>query len=177
MSPGMFGSLVAVAVMLYGPYLWAMARKEPIGEYGLAFRLERRALIEALLAAILTLVPLTVVVFMGWPGRTWPRELPFRVVVAFASSGLVAAVSEEVFFRGWVQTLLARIFHPFFAVVAASALFALSHLVFRSDPFYLLTFFPGLVMGWLRLRHGDIAPAILYHLLGNLWAIWFFPHP
>ncbi len=96
--------------------------------------------------------------------------------MAYASSGLVAAVSEEVFFRGWVQTLLARVIHPVLAIVGASALFALSHLVFRSDSFYLLTFFPGLVMGWLRLRHGDIAPAILYHLLGNLWAIWFFPH-
>lgn len=177
MSPGMLGPLVAVAVMLYGPYLWALARKEPIGVYGLALRLEKKGLLEAALAAVLTLVPLTVAVFLGWPGRTWPRNLPFPAVMAFASSGLVAAVSEEVFFRGWVQTLLARIFHPALAILGASALFALSHLVFRSDPFYLLTFFPGLVMGWLRLRHGDIAPAILYHLLGNLWAIWFFPHP
>lgn len=32
-------------------------------------------------------------------------------------------------------------------------------------------------MGWLRLKHGDVAPAVLYHLLGNIWAIWFFPHP
>jgi len=173
----MLGPLLAVAVMLYGPYLWAMARGEPLGVYGLEFKPRKRALLEAAIAAILTLVPLTVVVYLGWPDRTWPRELPFSVVLAFASSGLVAAVSEEVFFRGWVQTLLSRILHPALAIVAASAFFALSHLVFRSDPFYLLTFFPGLVMGWLRLRHGDIAPAILYHLLGNLWAIWFFPHP
>lgn len=177
MSPGMLGPLLAVAVMLYGPYLWAMARGEPLGVYGLEFKPRKRALLEAAIAAILTLVPLTVVVSLGWPDRTWPRELPFSVVLAFASSGLVAAVSEEVFFRGWVQTLLSRILHPALAIAAASAFFALSHLVFRSDPFYLLTFFPGLVMGWLRLKHGDIAPAILYHFLGNLWAIWFFPHP
>lgn len=177
MSPGMLGPLVAVAAMLYGPYLWAMARNEPLEAYGLALRPGKRALLEAAVAAALTLVPLTVVVYLGWPGRTWPRDLSFPAVMAFASSGLVAAVSEEVFFRGWVQTMLARRVHPALAVVAASALFALSHLVFRSDPFYLLTFFPGLVMGWLRLRHGDVAPAMLYHLLGNLWAIWFFPHP
>jgi len=176
-SPGMLGPLVAVAAMLYGPYLWAWVRKEPIAFYGLALRPKRRGLAEAAIAAVLTLVPLTVAVFMGWPGRAWPRDLPPSVVVAFASSGLVAAVSEEVFFRGWVQTMLSRFLHPVLAVVGASAFFALSHLVFRSDPFYLLTFFPGLVMGWLRLKHGDIAPAILYHFLGNLWAIWFFPHP
>ncbi len=177
MSPGVLGPLFAVAAMLYGPYIWAWARKEPMGAYGLALRPSRRGLFEATALAALTLVPLTAMVFTGWPGRTWPRDLPFSAVMAFASSGLVAAVSEEVFFRGWVQTLLTRFFHPATAIVGASALFALSHLVFRSDPFYLLTFFPGLVMGWLRSRHGDIAPAILYHLLGNLWAIWFFPHP
>ena len=169
--------LVAVAAMLYGPYLWARARKEPLQAYGLSFRPSRRALYEAAAAAMLTLGPLTLLVFTGWPGRTWPRSLPLSAVAAFASSGLVAAFSEEVFFRGWVQTLLVRAFHPALAVAGASALFALSHLVFRSDPYYLLTFFPGLVMGWLRLKHGDVAPAVLYHFLGNLWAIWFFPHP
>ena len=169
--------LVAVAAMLYGPYLWARARKEPLQAYGLSFRPSRRALYEAAAAAMLTLGPLTLLVFTGWPGRTWPRSLPLSAVAAFASSGLVAAFSEEVFVRGWVQTLLVRAFHPALAVAGASALFALSHLVSRSDPFYLLTFFPGLVMGWLRLKHGDVAPAVLYHFLGNLWAIWFFPHP
>ena len=160
--------LVAVAAMLYGPYLWARARKEPLQAYGLSFRPSRRALYEAAAAAMLTLGPLTLLVFTGWPGRTWPRSLPLSAVAAFASSGLVAAFSEEVFFRGWVQTLLVRAFHPALAVAGASALFALSHLVFRSDPFDLLTFFPGLVMGWLRQKHGDVAPAVLYHLLGNL---------
>jgi membrane protease YdiL (CAAX protease family) len=173
----MLGPLFAVAAMLYGPYLWAMARSEPLEAYGLALRPGKRAMLEATVLAALTLVPLTAVVFIGWPERTWPRDLPFRVALAFASSGLVAAVSEEVFFRGWVQTLLNRVLHPALAVVGASALFAISHLVFRSDPFFLLTFFPGLVMGWLRLRHGDITPGILYHFLGNIWAIWFFPHP
>ena len=169
--------LVAVAAMLYGPYLWARARREPLHSYGMSFRSSRRGLLEAAAAALLTLGPLTGLVFLGWPGGTWPRHLPLRAVAAFASSGLVAAVSEEVFFRGWVQTLLVRVFNPALAVAGASALFALSHLVFRSDPFYLLTFFPGLVMGWLRQKHGDVAPAFLYHFLGNLWAIWFFPHP
>lgn len=177
MSPGMLGPLVAVAGMLYGPYLWAMARQEPLERYGLALRPDRRAIAESLAAAILTLAPLTAAVYVGWPSQNWPRVVPFRVVVSFASAGLVAAVSEEVFFRGWVQTLLARVLSPSLAVLGASVLFALSHLVFRSDPFYLLTFFPGLVMGALRLRHGDIAPSILYHFLGNLWAIWFFPRP
>jgi len=156
--------------------LWARARKEPTSAYGLSFRPSRRALYEASAVALLTLALLTAVVFLGWPGQTWPRSLPLPVAAAFAASGLVAAVSEEVFFRGWVQTLLVRAFHPALAVAGASGLFALSHLVFRSDPFYLLTFFPGLVMGWLRLKHGDVAPAVLYHFLGNLWAIWFFPH-
>ena len=177
MSPGTLAPLFAVAVMLYGPYLWAWARKEPIGAYGLSLRCSRRALVESACASVLTLIPLTVAVLVGWPSGTWPRDLPPAAAVAFASSGLVAAVSEEAFFRGWVQTMLSRFLRPALSIVTASALFAASHLLFRSDPFYLFTFFPGLVMGWLRQKHGDIAPAILYHFLGNLWAIWFFPHP
>lgn len=163
--------------MLYGPYIWAKARKEDLSSYGLALRPSRKALAEAAAVSIATLVPLTFTVVAGWPGQSWPRTVSWTSAWAFAASGFVAAVSEEVFFRGLVQTLLGRVLPPVLAIGGASALFALSHLLFRSDLFYLLTFFPGLVMGWLRWRHKDITGAILYHALGNFWAIWFFPRP
>ncbi|GAB1426785.1 hypothetical protein MASR2M79_18120 [Aminivibrio sp.] len=86
------------------------------------------------------------------------------------------AVAEETFFRGWLQTVLSSKFPAPRAIFITAALFGLAHLASPYAPFALLAFFPGLVMGLLRHRHGSILPAILYHWFGNIWSIWFYPH-
>ena len=39
----------------------------------------------------------------------------------------------------------------------------------------LCTFFPGLIMGWLKYRYQNLFPPALFHFIGNIWSIWFFP--
>ena len=77
--------------------------------------------------------------------------------------------------RMMVGTFASRILGLLREVITA-ALFGLAHLASPYAPFALLAFFPGLVMGLLRHRHGSILPAILYHWFGNIWSIWFYPH-
>jgi hypothetical protein len=44
-------------------------------------------------------------------------------------------------------------------------------------PISLTVFFPGLVMGTLREKYGNVLPGMIFHFIGNIWAIWFFPAP
>lgn len=167
---------VAVAVMLYGPFLWCHARKEAYEQYGLVPRCSRRMCGEVALVCVMTLAPLTVIA-LHWPGQDLPRHVAFSAFLAQFAAGSMAAITEEIFFRGWLQTLFIPFLSRTTRVVTVAALFALSHMLFRPDPFFLTTFFPGLIMGALRERHGNIFPGMLFHGLGNLWSIWFFPLP
>jgi membrane protease YdiL (CAAX protease family) len=98
-----------------------------------------------------------------------------NTAVALAVSGTVAAVVEETFFRGWIFTIVRRRLGPGTTIIIISLLFALSHLFLKVHWLRIATFFPGLVMGYLRERTENIVPGMIYHGIGNIWSIWFFP--
>lgn len=91
----------------------------------------------------------------------------------FVLTHLVAiAFPEEFFFRGYLQRKLGG---GWDAVVAASALFALAHLlvicVFSGGGHCAqnaLTFFPSLVMGYLYMRTGTIWSSVFFHFAANI---------
>lgn len=160
------------AFFLYFPYAWCILTKRPFEEFGLRWHLSPQGRKDLLLFSLGTLLPLTVVSLTLFSHRlpSW-RALP---VLPAILSGLAAAAAEETFFRGWLQTLLRRKFSASASICGSAAVFALAH-IFANAPFSLLVFFPGLMMGLLRARHDTILPAILYHWIGNIWSIWFFP--
>ena len=164
----------AAILMLYGPFAWCYLRKEPYESYGLFFRWDREITLKLLLYCAATLIPLTVVA-MHWPGEDLPRKVTALQFFTYATAGLTAAIIEEVFFRGFFQTLLRRWVSPLPGILLSAAVFAASHMLFRTSPIFLATFFPGLFMAQLREEFQSIAPSIAYHFMGNLWAIWFFP--
>lgn len=106
-------------------------------------------------------------------GRTlhlhWPRDFFTWALIQF----LTAALPEEVFYRGWIQSRLRQVYSPTVAIGVTALVFALSHIVFQlrspSDALRLLTFFPGLLFGWLRHRSGSIWPSVVFHWLCNMW--------
>ena len=164
------------AFLLYFPYVWCHIRKEPLSEYGLVWTLTPEALRECLLLAMLTLVPLTPIAIY-WPGARVPHFFPMKETLSFLASGIAAAIIEETFFRGWMQTLFSRSLRPLLSITIVSCIFAASHMFVNPGPLRLATFVPGLIMGFLRFRHGTVLPGILYHALGNIWSVWFFPIP
>ena len=110
-----------------------------------------------------------------------PR-LSFRLPEGFALLALVqlvvVALPEEMLYRGFVQTALARR-APGRGVTVLGArlgagflltqvLFAAGHLV-ALQPWRLGTFFPGLLFGWLRERTGGLAAPVVLHALSNLF--------
>jgi membrane protease YdiL (CAAX protease family) len=103
---------------------------------------------------------------------TLAPEFPQRVVEQLFVIGL----SEEFFFRGYLQTQLNRTFerrHRFLGarygsgLVLAALLFGLCHVV-HGDLSRFRTFFFGLFAGWLRERTDSIAVPAAYHGFSNL---------
>lgn len=90
---------------------------------------------------------------------------------AFAVLGLLitgAGVSEEIFFRGYIQTRLATRWRSWTAIVVTAALFGAMHFDLIHTPFALLA---GLCLGWLAERSGSILPSMLAHCVNNFVSV------
>jgi membrane protease YdiL (CAAX protease family) len=94
----------------------------------------------------------------------WPAWVVYQL--------LYIAASEELFFRGYLQGVLAGWFAvgrppgasaQVGAVACASAAFALAHAVVLADPVALVVFLPGLLFGWVRWRTDSLLTAVLLH--------------
>ncbi len=149
-------------------------RAEEVSPFKVVF--EKRAIFQTLVITAFTLLLLTAVALV-WPWDDLPHRRPFDMVLKLMISGFAAAVAEEIFFRGWIQPALRRRYSAAVSIVAVNLVFAPLHLIAAPYSISLLTFFPGLIMGWLREKYGNILPSIIFHFLGNVWAIWFFPSP
>ena len=117
--------------------------------------------------------------------RLWgiPVQFQARVPPGFALAAavqlLAVAIPEELFYRGWMQTswsrsgpsrrILGAEIGPGF--LATQALFAAGHLV-TLQPQRLLTFFPGLLFGWMRARTGSVVAPAVAHALSNLLVLF-----
>ena len=165
-------AFIVFAFFLYFPYAWCALRGESPEKYALLWRLSPSSARELLLVTGGALVPLTFISLFFF-ARYLPPWHVERILPGILS-GLAAAVAEETFFRGWLQTLFAEKYSEWKSILFASFFFGLAH-IFQS-PAAMLAFFPGIIMGLLRSRHGTVFSAILFHWFGNIWSIWFYPH-
>lgn len=91
---------------------------------------------------------------------------------------MYVALSEEVFFRGYVLSNVLSLAEPLvggrrqaseWASIALSAVcFAVAHVVVQGQVVFLMTFLPGLVLGWLYFRTKSLLAPILFHGLANV---------
>lgn len=111
---------------------------------------------------------------------SWTRariRLPRDFAQLALAQLLVVALPEEYFFRGYVQTRLEARWpsrrrllgaQVGMALVVASALFAVAHLLVDGNALRLAVFFPALVFGWMRQATGSILAGVLFHAASNL---------
>jgi membrane protease YdiL (CAAX protease family) len=89
-----------------------------------------------------------------------------------------AAFPEELFFRGYVlsgslcllkgtRRMNASV-AELVAILLSAGVFALSHTLILGNAASLLTFFPGLIFGWLFVKIGSLVPAVLMHGGANI---------
>jgi len=88
------------------------------------------------------------------------------------------AVAEEIFFRGYFQSnvllLLTmavqknRAFLELIGIIIGAAVFAISHSVLLGSAMPIITFFPGLIFGWLFVKTKSLLAPVLFHGLANV---------
>ena len=102
-----------------------------------------------------------------------------RLTINSISFVLLIPISEELFFRNYIQEGLQKNYNPFIAILVTSILFSLLHLKILNLVFndgvlntYLAfsTFFGGLMTGTIYYFSKSILPAIILHCIWNLLA-------
>ncbi len=88
------------------------------------------------------------------------------------------SVAEEIFFRGYFQSnvllLLTmfvqknRAFLELIGIITSAAVFAISHSVLLGSVVPVITFFPGLIFGWLFVKTKSLLVPVLFHGLANV---------
>jgi membrane protease YdiL (CAAX protease family) len=91
---------------------------------------------------------------------------------------MYVAVAEEVFFRGYVQGNILRLTstvkleqckpRQWISIVISAAVFAVAHIIVTGKIISVLTFLPGLILGWLFIRTKSLLAPILFHGLANI---------
>lgn len=89
--------------------------------------------------------------------------------VLFLGLAIVPGVCEELFFRGIMLSSGRRQMGPAKSIFLSAFFFAVMHLNFANFSFYLIL---GVVLGFLVLRTGSIATAVLAHVINNGVAIF-----
>lgn len=82
--------------------------------------------------------------------------------------GLIAPVTEEFAFRGFILGRLEKVLRPSEAMVVQAALFSVLHLLPWSFPSHFLM---GLAFGYLARVTGSLYPAIVLHMFWNAHAL------
>lgn len=99
-----------------------------------------------------------------------PPELPFEEFgsLALAISGFLVVLAgpfaEEVFFRGFVQSGLVRLWGPVAGLLVSAAIFSIAH---ASVSILIPIFVAGLLIGWLYIRTGSLWGCVLVHGMQN----------
>lgn len=138
-----------------------------------------RATAFAVICALVVLIPFALG-FLYWFKPKAHYVFPFGPV-ALARELLLqialVAFPEEAFYRGFLQSSLARAEGPRLRILGAevgvsllitSVLFAIGHYATIPAPARLAVFFPSLLFGWLRVRTGGIGASVLLHALCNV---------
>lgn len=124
-------------------------------------------------------------IFLG-AGGAHPDEVPIGarrsllwLLLLALSHLLLVALPEELFYRGYVQTMLDRVWPRRWrvlgvelgvSVLAASLLFALGHFLVDFRVQRLAVFFPSLLFGYLRAGTGSLLAPILFHAASNVFS-------
>lgn len=182
---GLLAVTFPLAIALRLPTLWLLLpfmvitlTKRPYATYGLTWQQPGTARFH-LAVTVGVFVPYVIGHYLWahwWLGATFQLRLPPAFGQSIIDQVLIIALSEEFFFRGYLQTQCDQVWGKPYrllgaecgpGLVAAAALFAVCHL-FYGGPARLIVLFPGLLYGWLRARTGTIAVPVFYHAASNL---------
>lgn len=109
--------------------------------------------------------------FNGWGYLTDLNMLP--VITLYP-------IAEELYFRQFIQRRLQKKLSGTFSIITTAALFGILHLGIYSyilgyDDLHIrhtyITFFGGIIVGFIYYKSRSIGPAIIYHMAWNVMAV------
>jgi len=176
------------------PLAWLVVGRERIGWKALGWRgTSRRHVLLAVAVAILYLLAGTLVYrmaglqdaldtylledFAQYFGRAGPE--PLRLMAFLLVVGPLAAIAEELFFRGFIYGWLRRRMRAWTAAGISAACFAAVHFHYLVPGGTLGLaaagdiFVTGLLLAWLYQTSGSLAPPIVMHAVNNITIILF----
>lgn len=120
-----------------------------------------------------------------WLLKSYGLDLPLRPMLPEGQNWacwlfyqfMYVAVAEEVFFRGYVQGNILRLtstvkqqfgLQQWISITLSAACFAAAHIIVQGQIISVLTFLPGLILGWLFIRTRSLLAPILFHGLANI---------
>jgi membrane protease YdiL (CAAX protease family) len=132
--------------------------------------------------------------FVGcWLLKSYGLDLPLRPLLPKGQNWICwlfyqfmyVAVAEEVFFRGYVQDNILRLmsiakleqqlskfptlgYRAWMSIMLSAVCFAAAHIIVQGQIISVLTFLPGLILGWLFIRTNSLLAPILFHGLANI---------
>lgn len=85
--------------------------------------------------------------------------------------GQLYAISEERFFRGAITTFLQwKIPYPMGVNILSGVVFAMYHLkVYGISEAFMYVLLAGVILTYVTLRSGRLTPAMLGHMINNIW--------
>lgn len=141
-----------------------------------------RASLWALAAAALLFPPFVLGYLHYWqPTQPFQPGLPPEFLGQAVTQVFAIALPEEMFYRGYLQSQLTRVWPPRRRVFGGSLgpdvwvtslVFAVGHVLTIPSAARLSVFFPSLIFGWLRSRTGGIGASVLFHALCNLLTLY-----
>jgi len=174
--------LVTPCLLVIAALLPAWLRKEEFPRLGF----DREHLVPALAVLCRTCICIFPAVVLGlWSMTRMHLQIPLRPVVDGGGwvpwliyQFVYVAVAEEVFFRGYLQTNVMRLIGSGqqqsrrmeigIGIVVSAGCFAVAHFFVQGQVAALLTFLPGLLLGWLFVRTHCLLAPILFHGLANV---------
>jgi membrane protease YdiL (CAAX protease family) len=158
-------------------------RKKRFSEIGLCLE-QPWMVLRVLLATCIIVFPLCGVgIFLL---RRFDIGLPLSPIISegrwiswLAYQFMYIAVAEEIFFRGYFQSNIVslltmsiqkkRAFLEIIGIMISATVFAISHCLILGSIMPIITFFPGLIFGWLLVRTKSLLAPVLFHGLANVF--------
>ena len=176
------GWLITPCILIFAAFIPTSLKKRKFPKFGFNIRQMK----DSLVLLGLTCVVLFPLMLCGlWVLKSYELKPPLPPVLSQRQDWvywlfyqfMYVSLSEEVFFRGYVQSNILRLTTPVMgklprlqqwtSIVISAACFTVAHIVTQGHIISVLIFLPGLVLGWLFIRTRSLLVPILFHGLAN----------
>jgi len=176
------GWLITPGILIFAALIPTALQKRKFPGFGFNIRQMKDSLV-MLGWTCVVIFPLT---FCGlWVLKSFGLKPPFPPVLSQGQDWvywlfyqfMYVALSEEVFFRGYLQSNIHRLTTPamgkmprlqqWTSIVISTSCFTVAHIIVQGQIISVLIFLPGLVLGWLFIRTRSLLAPILFHGLAN----------